>query len=202
MNDKEDTIVLGKAVEDAMNEQIKNELFSAYQYLSMAAFCEAENLPGFAHWMRAQAQEETEHAMKFYDFILDRNGRVVLQGIHGPLVEFGSPLEVFEKALGAREAGHGADQRPLRACCEGERLREPDLPAVVPDGAGRGGEERRGRRRDAQEDGRRQKRGALLARQGARPAPGGGVASRLTTRISTGDLDLEGIHTPADRGRC
>jgi ferritin len=99
MNDKEDTIVLGKAVEDAMNEQIKNELFSAYQYLSMAAFCEAENLPGFAHWMRAQAQEETEHAMKFYDFILDRNGRVVLQGIHGPLVEFGSPLEVFEKAL-------------------------------------------------------------------------------------------------------
>jgi len=99
MNDKEDTPVLGKAVEDAMNEQIKNELFSAYQYLSMAAFCEAENLPGFAHWMRAQAQEETEHAMKFYDFILDRNGRVVLQGIDGPLVEFGSPLEVFEKAL-------------------------------------------------------------------------------------------------------
>jgi ferritin len=99
MNDKEDTTVLGKAVEDAMNEQIKNEVFSAYQYLSMAAFCEAENLPGFAHWMRAQAREETEHAMKFYDFILDRNGRVVLQGIDGPLVEFGSPLEVFEKAL-------------------------------------------------------------------------------------------------------
>jgi ferritin len=99
MNDKEDTTVLGKAVEDAMNEQIKNELFSAYQYLSMAAFCEAENLPGFAHWMRAQTREETEHAMKFYDFILDRNGRVVLQGIDGPLVEFGSPLEVFEKAL-------------------------------------------------------------------------------------------------------
>jgi ferritin len=99
MNDKEDTTVLGKAVEDAINEQIKNELFSAYQYLSMAAFCEAENLPGFAHWMRAQAREETEHAMKFYDFILDRNGRVVLQGIDGPLVEFGSPLEVFEKAL-------------------------------------------------------------------------------------------------------
>jgi ferritin len=99
MNDKEDTTVLGKAVEDAMNEQIKNELFSAYQYLSMAALCEAENLPGFAHWMRAQTREETEHAMKFYDFILDRNGRVVLQGIDGPLVEFGSPLEVFEKAL-------------------------------------------------------------------------------------------------------
>ena len=91
--------MLGKAVEDAMNEQIKNELFSAYQYLSMAAYCESENLPGFAHWMRAQAREETAHAMKFYDFILERNGRVVLRGIDGPLVEFGSPLEVFERAL-------------------------------------------------------------------------------------------------------
>jgi ferritin len=93
------TILLGKAVEDAMNEQIGNELFSAYQYLSMAAYCESENLPGFAHWMRAQAQEETVHAMKFYDFILERNGHVVLGAIDGPLVEFGSPLEVFQRAL-------------------------------------------------------------------------------------------------------
>ena len=91
--------LLGKAVEEAMNEQIKNELFSAYQYLSMAAYCESENLPGFARWMRAQSREETEHAMKLYDFILDRNGRVELRGIDGPVVEFGSPLEVFERAL-------------------------------------------------------------------------------------------------------
>ena len=91
--------MLGKAVEDAMNEQIKNEFFSAYQYLSMAAYCESVNLPGFARWMRAQSQEETEHAMKFYDFILDRNGRVILQGIEEPVVEFGSPLDVFERAL-------------------------------------------------------------------------------------------------------
>jgi len=96
---KEEVTLLGKAVEDAMNEQIKNELFSAYQYLSMAAYCESENLPGFAQWMRAQSREETEHAMKFYDFILDRNGRVVLHGIDGPVVEFGSPLEVSERAL-------------------------------------------------------------------------------------------------------
>jgi ferritin len=98
-NEKGETIMLGKAVEDAMNEQIKNELFSAYQYLSMAAYCESENLPGFAQWMRAQSREETEHAMKFYDFILERNGRIVLHGIDGPVVEFGSPLEVFQKAL-------------------------------------------------------------------------------------------------------
>ena len=91
--------MLGEAIQDAMNEQIKNELYSAYQYLSMAAYCESANLPGFASWMRAQAREETEHAMKFYDFILDRNGQVVLQAIEGPVVGFGSPLEVFERAL-------------------------------------------------------------------------------------------------------
>jgi ferritin len=98
-DEKEAIILIGKVVEEAMNEQIKNEIFSAYQYLSMAAYCESENLPGFAQWMRAQSQEETVHAMKFYDFILDRNGRVVLRGIDGPVVEFGSPLEVFEQAL-------------------------------------------------------------------------------------------------------
>jgi ferritin len=91
--------MLGEAIQDAMNDQMRNEFDAAYQYLSMAAYCESENLPGFAHWMRAQAREETEHAMKFYDFILDRNGRVVLQAIEEPVVEFGSPLEVFERAL-------------------------------------------------------------------------------------------------------
>ncbi len=91
--------MFGEAIQNAMNEQMKNEFFAAYQYLSMAAYCESENLPGFAHWMRTQAREETEHAMKFYDFILDRNGHVVLQAIDGPVVEFGAPLEVFERAL-------------------------------------------------------------------------------------------------------
>jgi ferritin len=99
VDEKEEITLLGKAIEEAMNEQIKNELFSAYQYLSMAAYCESENLPGFAQWMRAQSREETEHAMKFYDFILERNGRVALRALDGPLVEFGSPLEVFEQAL-------------------------------------------------------------------------------------------------------
>jgi len=91
--------MLDKAIQDAMNEQIKNEFYSAYQYLSMAAYCESANLPGFAHWMRTQSQEEMEHAMKFYDFILARNGRVVLHAMDQPVVDFGSPLEVFEQAL-------------------------------------------------------------------------------------------------------
>ena len=66
--------MLSKAIQDAMNEQIKNELYSAHQYLSMSAYCESATLPGFAHWMLTQAQEEREHAMKFYNFILDRDG--------------------------------------------------------------------------------------------------------------------------------
>jgi ferritin len=91
--------MLSKTLQDAMNEQIKNELYSAYLYLSMSAYCEAANLPGFAHWMRLQAQEEVTHAMKFYDFIYERGGRVVLQAIDQPPVEFQSPLHVFEQTL-------------------------------------------------------------------------------------------------------
>ena len=55
--------MLGKKMQDAINEQINAELYSAYLYLSMAAYTEAANLPGFAHWMRAQANEEVEHAL-------------------------------------------------------------------------------------------------------------------------------------------
>src|SRR3712207_793097 len=91
--------MLSRTVQEAMNEQIKNEFYSAYQYLSMAAHCESVNLPGFARWMRIQAREEVEHAMKFYDFILDRGGRVLLQALDQPVADFGSPLEVFEQAL-------------------------------------------------------------------------------------------------------
>jgi ferritin len=91
--------MLSKTIQDAMNEQIKNELYSAYQHLSMSAYCKSVNLPGCAHWMLVQFREETEHALKFYDFIQDRGGRVVLEAIDQPVNEFGSPLEVFEQAL-------------------------------------------------------------------------------------------------------
>ena len=91
--------MLGKAIQDAMNEQINNELYSAYQYLAMSAYCESANYPDFARWMRDRSQEETEHALKFYDFILDRGGHVVLQAIEQPVNEFGSSPEIFEQAL-------------------------------------------------------------------------------------------------------
>jgi ferritin len=91
--------MLNQTVQNAMNEQIKNELYSAYIYLSMSAYFESTNLPGFANWMRMQEQEEKMHAMKFYDFIHERGGRIVLQAIDQPPVKFESPLDVFEKTL-------------------------------------------------------------------------------------------------------
>jgi ferritin len=91
--------MLSKKISDQMNAQINHELYSAYLYLSMSAHFENENLPGFAHWMRVQSQEEVEHAMKFYNYIYDRDGKVVLQAIDQPPSDFGSPLEVFQMGL-------------------------------------------------------------------------------------------------------
>lgn len=83
-------------MEKALNEQINAELYSSYLYLSMAAYFESKNLKGFANWMRVQAREEDLHAMKIFDFINDRGGRVQLKAIDGPPAEWESPLAVFE----------------------------------------------------------------------------------------------------------
>lgn len=86
-------------MQDAMNEQIKNELYSAYLYLSMSAHFESKTLGGFAKWLRLQAQEELSHAMKFYDFILERGGEVTLKAIDHPPSKWNSNLEAFEQVL-------------------------------------------------------------------------------------------------------
>lgn len=91
--------MLSKAMQDALNEQIQKEYHSSYLYLAMSAHCEASNLPGSAKWMRVQSQEELSHAMKLYDHVVDRSGRVTLQAIQQPPVEYKSALDVFEKAL-------------------------------------------------------------------------------------------------------
>jgi ferritin len=91
--------MFSEKLQEAMNNQIKEELYSAYIYLAMAAYFEDENLPGFAHWMQVQSQEEVEHAMKFYSHIFDRGGRVALQAIDQPPADFGSPLGAFQKAF-------------------------------------------------------------------------------------------------------
>ena len=83
----------------ALNEQIKHELYSSYLYLSMASYFENIPLEGFYKWFRKQAEEEREHAMKIYDYILDRNLHVDLQAIDKPIVKFESIEEIFKLAL-------------------------------------------------------------------------------------------------------
>ena len=91
--------MISKKMEDALNKQVNAELYSAYLYLSMAACFESMNLPGFANWMRVQTQEETTHAMKIYDYICERGGRVMLKAIEAPPANWKSPLAAFEAAL-------------------------------------------------------------------------------------------------------
>jgi ferritin len=90
--------MLNPKIQDAFNKQINAELFSSYLYLSMSAYFETENFRGMAHWMRVQAQEEQKHAMKFYSFIHQRNGRVTLVQVEGPKTQWNSPLDAFEDA--------------------------------------------------------------------------------------------------------
>lgn len=91
--------MISKTMQDAINEQINKELFSAYLYLSMAAYFEDKNLPGFAHWMTLQAGEEQEHAMKFYEYLHDRGGRVLFKAIDAPKTEWKTSSEVFSETL-------------------------------------------------------------------------------------------------------
>ena len=90
--------MISKKMEDALNEQVNAELYSAYLYLSMESYFKSENLNGFANWMRVQTQEEVAHAMKIYDFINERGGRVTLKTIEGPQTEWDSSLAVFTAA--------------------------------------------------------------------------------------------------------
>lgn len=91
--------MLTDKVEKAMNDQLAVELQSAYEYLSMSAYCESISLPGFAAWLRVQWQEELDHAMRFYNFISDRDGRVELRAISEPRKDYSSVLDIFETAL-------------------------------------------------------------------------------------------------------
>ena len=102
------------------------ELYSSYLYLSMAAYFEDKNLSGFAHWMRVQEAEEREHAMKLYDFILERGGKVKLKAIDAPKTEWTSTLEVAEE-VAAHEAKVTASIYALYETA----LKEKDYPAQI-----------------------------------------------------------------------
>lgn len=91
--------MLSDRMNQAINDQVKWEMYSSYLYLSMSAYCQDLGLSGFANWMRVQAQEEMFHAMKFYDYVLERGGKITLQAIDAPPATWSGPLEVFEKTL-------------------------------------------------------------------------------------------------------
>lgn len=91
--------MISKSLNKSINEQINKELFSEYLYLAMSAWFAKENLDGFANWMEIQAQEEHFHAMKFFNYVIERGGEVELYAIDKPAKSFKNPLNAFKEAL-------------------------------------------------------------------------------------------------------
>ncbi len=90
--------MIAKKIEDALNQQVAAEFYSAYLYLSMSAFLESIDLPGFATWMRVQYQEEVSHAEKMFDHVIERDGRAAVRAWEAPPAEWKSVLDIFETA--------------------------------------------------------------------------------------------------------
>ncbi len=90
-------IMYSEKLAKAINEQINKEFYSSYLYLAMAAHFDAKGLPGFAHWMKKQSEEEWEHGMKFYEYLNEVGSEVTLDTIACPPKKFGSPKEIFEQ---------------------------------------------------------------------------------------------------------
>ncbi|SVE45458.1 uncharacterized protein METZ01_LOCUS498312, partial [marine metagenome] len=96
--------ILSPTIQQTLNQQLNFEFYSAYTYLSLAAYFEDLDLSGFAHWMKIQYQEELLHAEKIYTFINDCDGRVLLQALDAPQSEWDSPLDGFKFALESERA--------------------------------------------------------------------------------------------------
>jgi ferritin len=118
--------MISNTMQKAINEQINKELYSSYLYLSMAAYFEYKNLPGFAKWMHVQAGEEHEHGMKFFQHLVDRGGKVELKPIAGPEVDWKANLDVFKQV----QEHEAAVTTSINALYE-LALKEKDYPAQV-----------------------------------------------------------------------
>ena len=90
--------MISKKMEDAINEQVTAEIYSAHLYLSMSAYLDSIDLPGFASWMKIQYQEEISHAFKMFNYIIERDGRARVSQIDEPQFEWNSALDVFQAA--------------------------------------------------------------------------------------------------------
>jgi ferritin len=91
--------MLSETIQQALNKQITYEFSASHVYMGMSAYFETLNLTGFAHWFRVQSDEEREHALRIFDYVNDRDGRVTLGAIAEPRGEYSSPLEAMEHAL-------------------------------------------------------------------------------------------------------
>lgn len=88
--------MISNRMEEAINQQINAEIYSAYLYAAMASYFDSKSLSGFSNWMKVQVQEELSHAVKFYNYLNDRSGCVVLTPVEGPPSQWESPLAVFQ----------------------------------------------------------------------------------------------------------
>jgi len=118
--------MLSQALQNGFNDQIQKEFYSSYLYLAMAAHFESVNLPGFASWMKKQADEERSHGMRLWEHMYDRGGKVELEAIEPPPAAFGKPLEVFQQVL-AHEQKVTASINALYALA----LKEGDVAAQI-----------------------------------------------------------------------
>lgn len=92
-------MIISKKMQEAINEQINAEMYSAYMYLSMSSHFQSQGLQGFANWMYVQWQEEMTHAVKFFNYVHERGGKVTLKEIKQPPYEWSSALEIMEASL-------------------------------------------------------------------------------------------------------
>ncbi len=118
--------MLKPKIQDALNDHINAEIYSAYLYFSMAAYFDQINLTGMAHWMKIQGQEELSHATKIFDFIHERGGKVILGAIAAPPHEWKAPLDAFQQAL-VHEQEVSARIDALVDLAEGEKDRASRL---------------------------------------------------------------------------
>ena len=88
--------MLNAEIEEALGKHLNAEIYSSHLYYSMSAYFESLSLGGFARWMRIQALEELSHVQKFFDYVHERGGRLHMQAVDAPPVEWESPLACFK----------------------------------------------------------------------------------------------------------
>ncbi len=118
--------MISKTLQTTINNQIQAEIFSSYLYLSMSAYCEMNNFLGASKWFKMQSEEEWAHAMKFYNFLLERGGKVTLKAVEEPQHDFKSLIGAFEETL-----AHEKKVTALINKLYEQSVKESDYPAQI-----------------------------------------------------------------------